>query len=54
MEVTKAIVTSLVIPKRSATWALAGAIMLEDTGEIKVNAETTNVAAHFFFRLQLE
>lgn len=54
MEVIKPIVTSLVIPNCLATSVLAGAIMLEEIGEIKVNEETTNVAPHFFWWLQLE
>lgn len=53
MLVIRAITTSFVTPNRWATCVLAGAIMLDDTGEINVNAETTNVAAHFFLRLQL-
>jgi hypothetical protein len=48
MEVMRPMTTSFVIPKCAATWGLAGAIMLEDTGEIRVNDETTKVAAHFF------
>jgi len=50
----KAVTTSFVIPNFSATWALAGAIMLDEIGEISVNDETTKVAAHFFSRLQLK
>jgi len=38
----------LVIPNCTAIWSLAGATMDDDTGDIKVNAETTSVVIHFF------
>lgn len=34
--------------KSSPILSKAGAIIDEDTGEMKVNADTINVAAHFF------
>ena len=46
MDVVSAIVTLLLIPKVEATWSLAGAIIEEDTGLIKVNDDTITVAAH--------
>lgn len=46
IEVDIAIRTLLVIPNSSASWAVAGAIIDEDTGLINVNAETIAVAAH--------
>jgi hypothetical protein len=53
MEVTSPIVTSLVIPNCPATCVLAGAIILDEIGDITVKAETIRVAAHFLLRLQL-
>ena len=32
--------------------AMAGATIEEDTGEMKVNEDTTKVASHFRFRVQ--
>ena len=49
-----AIIAVLVIPNSLAICAVAGATMEDDTGEMKVNDETTSVAAHFFRRLQLK
>jgi hypothetical protein len=53
MDVVRAIKTSLWIPKSEATWALAGATIEEETGLMKVNADTTTVAAHLRPKLQL-
>lgn len=44
----------LVIPKSCANCGVAGAIIDDDTGEIKVKAETMAVAAHFFLNDQLK
>jgi len=46
MDVVRAIVTLLLIPKVEATWSLAGAIIEEDTVLITVNDDTITVAAH--------
>lgn len=43
-----AIIAVLVIPNSCAICTVAGATMEDDTGEMKVNDETTRVAAHFF------
>lgn len=43
----------LVMPNSAATCPAAGATIEEATGDIKVNADTANVAAHFFFVVQL-
>ena len=42
-----AIIAVLVIPNSCAICSAAGATMEDDTGEMKVNNETTMVAAHF-------
>lgn len=42
-----AVITLLVMPNSWETWAAAGAIMDDDTGEMNVNAETMQTAAHF-------
>lgn len=44
----------LVIPKSSATWDAAGAIIDEEIGLINVKEETIIVAAHFWWYGQLE
>lgn len=44
----------LVIPKSCANCGVAGAIIDDDTGEMKVKAETMAVAAHFFLNDQLK
>lgn len=54
MLVVIASITVLVISKRCAICSKAGATMEEDTGDIKVNEETTRVAAHFCRNVQLE
>lgn len=46
-EVISAMTEVFVIPNCCAICVLAGAIIEEDTGLMKVNAETINVAAHF-------
>jgi len=46
MDVLSAIMTLLVVPKVDATWSLAGAIIEEETGLMKVNDDTIAVAAH--------
>jgi hypothetical protein len=46
MDVASALKTLLLIPKVEATWLLAGAIIEEDTGQIKVNDDTITVTAH--------
>ena len=54
MESTSCDSTVLVIPYCIAIAGSDGATMEEDTGEIKVNEETTKVAAHFLpFDLRL-
>ena len=53
-EVRSAITEVFVIPNSLAIWSLAGAIMEDETGLMKVKAETMAVAAHFFFFDQLE
>jgi hypothetical protein len=52
--VTIAISTSLPIPNCSAIWNVAGATMEDETGEMKVKAETMAVAAHFLRKDQLD
>ena len=42
-----------VIPKSAASASLAGATIDEETGEMKVKAETIAVAAHFCLNVQL-
>ena len=44
---------ALVTPNWCAMSSDAGAIMEDDTGEMKVNAETMAAADHFCFELQL-
>jgi hypothetical protein len=39
--------TVFVMPNSSASWLDAGAIMVDDTGEINVKAEMMAVARHF-------
>lgn len=48
MDVSSAMTEVFVIPNCCAICVLAGAIMEEETGLIKVNADTISVAAHFF------
>lgn len=45
--------TVLVKPKSSASCALAGEIIEDETGLMNVNAETITVAAHFRLNDQL-
>lgn len=53
-EVLIAISTELVIPNCWAICSVAGATIEEDTGLMKVNAETMAVAAHFRVNTQLQ
>lgn len=46
-------ITELEMPRSAARASLAGAIMDDDTGLIKVNADTIAVAAHLRLKLQL-
>ena len=48
-----AMTTLLLTPKSEAAWKVAGAIMVEETWEIKVNEETTKVAPHLRWNGQL-
>ena len=45
--------TVFVMPNSRDSWPVAGAIMEDETGEMKVKAETIAVAAHFFLKDQL-
>ena len=45
--------TLLVIPNSRGSWPVAGAIIEEDTGLMKVKADMIAVAAHFCLKLQL-
>ena len=53
-DVSSAITLLFVMPNSPAICSPAGAIMEDETGLMKVNAETIRVAAHFFFLLQLQ
>lgn len=46
MEMVIAITTVLVIPKSSANCCAAGETIEEEMGEMKVNADTIETAAH--------
>lgn len=52
-DVRSAMTVLFVTPNWPAICSLAGAIMEDETGLMKVNAETIRVAAHFFFFDQL-
>ena len=49
-----AIIAEFVTPKSWASCSLAGAIMEDETGLMKVNAETMTVAAHLRENFQLQ
>ena len=53
IDVLKAMSRALVTPNWCAMSSDAGAIMEDDTGEMKVNADTVRAAAHFRFSVQL-
>jgi len=53
MDTVKALMVSLLFPKVEAIWPIAGAIIAEETGLMKVNADTIAVAAHLRLKLQL-
>ena len=46
-------IVGLWISKRSANCPVAGAIIVEETGLMNVNADTMTVAPHFLRKLQL-
>lgn len=48
MDVSMAMMLSFVMPNSDAICPVAGAIIEDETGEMKVNADTITVAAHFF------
>ena len=53
-EVNMAMTTSFVSPNCLAICSEAGAIIDDDTGDMKVKADTIAVAAHFFLNDQMD